>query len=99
LPGLRLVPRGGHLIGSHEQSDSIRNWLEQLRVRPGIQNISCFLSPRRFHRAYGYKGGNCAHKASSLLIHVHLRGKILTNAQRLRWLEVSALMAKINGEN
>jgi hypothetical protein len=67
--------------------------------RAGIQNICDFLSPRRFHRAYGYKGGNCAHKASSLLIHVHLRGKILTNAQRLRWLEISALMAKINGEN
>jgi hypothetical protein len=99
LPGLRLVPRGSYLIGGHQQSDRIRNWLEELRVRAGIQNIRDILSPRRFHRAYGYKGGNCAHKASSLLIHVHLQGKILTNAQKLRWWEISALTAKINGEN
>jgi len=85
LPGLRLVPSGGYLIGGHQQSDGIRNWLKQLCVRAGIQNIRDFLSPRRFYRAYGYKGGNCAHKASSLLIHVHLRGKILTTAQSLRW--------------
>jgi hypothetical protein len=99
LSGLRLVPCGGYLIGGHQQCDRIRNWLEQLRVRLGIQNIRDFLSPRRFHRAYGYKGGNCAHKASSLLVHIHLRGKIFTNAQRLRLFAISALMAKINGKN
>jgi hypothetical protein len=76
LLGLRSVSRVGYLIGGHQHSDRIRNWLKQLRVRAGIQNLRDFLSPRRFHRAYGHKAGNYAHEASSLLIHVHLREKI-----------------------
>jgi hypothetical protein len=73
LPGLRFVARHGEGIGIHQQSDRIRDWLEQLGIRPGGQHVRNILCPRYFHRAYSYKGGNCAHKASGLLIHVHLR--------------------------
>jgi hypothetical protein len=34
-----------------------------------------------------------------ILFSMSISGKILTNAQRLRWLEISALTAKINGKN
>jgi hypothetical protein len=62
-----------HRIGGHQQSNRIRDWLEQLRIRPGIQDFSYFPRLPRVHRC---KGGDCAHKTCDLLVHVDLAGKI-----------------------
>lgn len=52
LPGLPLGARCVHRIGGHQESDRIRDWLEQLRIRPRIQDFGCFPRPRRFHRGH-----------------------------------------------
>jgi hypothetical protein len=76
-PSLGLVARRVHRIGGDQQSDCIRDRLKQLCVRPGGQNVGELFCPRRFHRAYSYKSGNCTHEASGLLIHVHLRERTM----------------------
>jgi hypothetical protein len=77
LPGLPLGARYVHRIGGHQQSDRIRDWLEQLRIRPGVQDFSCFPRPRRIHRGHRCKGGDCARKACDLLVHVDLPEKFM----------------------
>jgi len=72
LPGLPLGARCAHRVGRHQESDRIRDWLEQLRIRPDVQDLSCFPRPRRFHRGHRCKGGDCAHKACDLLVHFDL---------------------------
>jgi hypothetical protein len=76
LLGLPLGARYVHCIGGRQQSDRIRDWLEQLRIRPGVQDFSCFPRPRRFHRGHRCKGGDCARNACDLLVHVALPRKI-----------------------
>jgi len=63
LLGLPLGARYVHRIGGHQQSDRIRDWLEQLRIRPGAQDFIHVLRPCRFHRGHCCKGGDCARKA------------------------------------
>jgi len=76
LPGLPLGARCVYRIGGHQQSDRIRDWLEQLRIRPGVQDLSCLPRPCRFHGGHRCKGGDCAHNACDLLIHVDIPRKI-----------------------
>src|SRR3984893_18597358 len=90
LPGLPLGARYVHRIGGHQQSDRIRDWLEQLCIRPGVQDFSCFPRPRRFHRGHRCKGGDCAHKACDLLVHVDLP-EIRVIAPKSRSFATSAL--------
>jgi fatty acid desaturase len=73
LPGLPLGARCAHRVGRHQQSDRIRDWLEKLRIRPGAQNFSHVLRPRRSHGGHRCKGRDCAHKACDLLVHVDLQ--------------------------
>jgi hypothetical protein len=63
LLGLRFGARYVHRIGSHQQSNRIRDWLEQLRVRPG-NHFSYF---PRVHHGHRCEGGDCAHKTCDLL--------------------------------
>jgi hypothetical protein len=81
LLGLPLDARYVDRIGGHQQSDRIRDWLEQLRIRPGVQDFSYFPRLHRFHRVHRCKGGDCAHKTCDLLVHVDLAGKIHASAQ------------------
>jgi hypothetical protein len=81
LLGLLLGARYVHRIGGHQQSNRIRDWLEQLRIRPGVQDFSYFPRLHRFHRVHRCKGGDCAHKTCDLLVHVDLAGKIHASAQ------------------
>jgi hypothetical protein len=90
LLGLRLGARCVHRVGGHQQSDRIRDRLEQLRIRPGVQDFSYFPRLRRFHRGHRCKGGDCAHKACDLLVHVDLPRKIHAGAQKSRSLATSA---------
>jgi hypothetical protein len=76
LLGLPLGARYVHRIGGDQQSNRIRDWLEQLRIRPGVQDFSYFPRLHRFHRVHRCKGGDCAHKTCDLLVHVDLAGKI-----------------------
>jgi hypothetical protein len=75
--GLSLGARCVHRVGGHQQGDRIRDWLEQLRIRPGAQDFSHVLRPHRFHRGRRCKGGECAHKACDLLVHVDLPEKFM----------------------
>ena len=75
--GLRLGARCVRRIGGHQQGDRIRDWLEQLRIRSGVQDFSHVLRPRRFDRAHCCKGGDCARKAYDLLVHVDLPEKFM----------------------
>jgi hypothetical protein len=68
--GLRLGARCVHRVGGHQQGDRIRDWLEQLRIRPGVQDFSHVLRPHRFHRGRRCKGGDCAHKACDVLVRI-----------------------------
>jgi len=52
LLGLRLGARCVHRVGGHQQSDRIRDRLEQLRIRPGVQDFSYFPRLHRFHRVH-----------------------------------------------
>ncbi len=81
LLGLRLGARYVYRIGGDQQSNRIRDWLEQLRIRPGVQDFSYFPRLHRFHRVHRCKGGDCAHKTCDLLVHVDLAGKIHASAQ------------------
>ena len=81
LLGLPLGARYVHRIGGHQQSDRIRDWLKQLRIRPGVQDFSYFPRLHRFYRVHRCKGGDCAHKTCDLLVHVDLAGKIHAGAQ------------------
>jgi hypothetical protein len=40
--GLRLGARCVHRVGGHQQGDRIRDWLEQLRIRPGFKTSVTF---------------------------------------------------------
>jgi hypothetical protein len=72
---LRLGARCVRRVGGHQQGDRIRDWLEQLRIRPGVQDFSHVLRPHRFHRGCRCKGGDCAHKACDLFVHFDLPEK------------------------
>jgi hypothetical protein len=75
--GLRLGARCVHRVSGHQHGDRIRDWLEQLRIRPGVQDFSHVLRPHRFHRGRRCKGGDCAHKARDLLDHFDLPEKFM----------------------
>jgi hypothetical protein len=77
LLGFPLGARYVHRIGGHQQSDRIRDWLEQLRIRAGAQDFSHVLRPRRFHRGHRCKGGDCARKACYLPVHIDLPEKFM----------------------
>jgi hypothetical protein len=99
LLGLPLGARRAHRIGGDQQNDRIRDWLEQLRIRPGVQDFSHVLRPHRFHRGRRCKRGECAHKACDVLVHFDLPEKFMRVRKNHARSQLAHRQTKINETN